>query len=449
MLNVTGYLIDWWAKNEAKCNSYPWAGRGFTACFQQTEGRGAWLDDTCNQVGISNCHPPVNMSIYTPEVYYGLHGMSNVHQCSSSIWFAADGGTILAKSKIGAIVEAINPRKSGDTSLGLVLSALSAGFAFVRVPASLGASVGTSVAGQAVTALQQAPGLGKAFLPNGSLDSQFKQLTSIQYSMGDVLGQFKINVANALNAAQSDFLLFSDLTRNGAYIGQLDSLNASTWKFTKTSNTFIVSQALQDNNIIITVAKDTNPFVVTQNLEKSPSPIAQRNAWHVNCHDNLTALNPGVCDNWWYDGKDSYSLFNLGERNQNYHNLMTLIFEKGWTTREDLFHGAGTCANASQIARTRLHPPSPIEDFTYDSHDLLNGPDWTGRIFVDPFALQASCSSNVRICQWNSTINPDLKEGRELFQRSVKLEFQFGTLKATQLGWNRLYTTQVGIQGSN
>ena len=45
----------------------------------------------------------------------------------------------------------INPVKPGDTSLGVVLSALSAGFAFISLAAELEATV-ASIAGQAETA---------------------------------------------------------------------------------------------------------------------------------------------------------------------------------------------------------------------------------------------------------------------------------------------------------
>ena len=113
----------------------------------------------------------------------------------------------------------VNPEIPGDTSLGLVLWALSAKFAFISLPAELEAGV-ASVAGQVPTALQQAPGLRKALLPTGSLDSEYKQLTDIESSMGDVPQQFQINVANTLNATQNDYPVFSSLTNNSSFIAK-------------------------------------------------------------------------------------------------------------------------------------------------------------------------------------------------------------------------------------
>ena len=313
----------------------------------------------------------------------------------------------MANSKIGQIVDEINPIKPGATSLGVVLWALAAGFAFIAVPAQLEVSLGLQVATQAGTALQQAPGLGKALLPTGSLDSEFKQLTSIQDSLGQVLSQTQVNVANALKSAQDNFDIFSNITANGAYIAKQPSLNASTAKVTSVLDTFIVSQALQANNIVITVARNTNPYEVSQNLSSSSSSIAQQNAWHVNCHDNFTKEQPGICDNWWYDGEDAYSLYNLGDLNKNYYELMNKIFDEGWTTPQALFYGAETCRNQSYSFNSVM-----------DNTTFSNGRDvsvgWTGQLYIRPYSLDAQCVANVRICNWNTTHDPYLQDGREL-----------------------------------
>lgn len=163
----------------------------------------------------------------------------------------------MSNAKVDRIVHQINLVKPGDTSLRLALSALSAGFAFVSLPAELEAGV-SSVAGQAATALQQAPRLGKALLPTGSLDSEYEQLTDIESAMRDVLAQFQINIATTLKAIQNDYAIFSSLASNGSFIAKQASLNVSTANITKTLNTFIVSQALQANNVIVTVATSTN-----------------------------------------------------------------------------------------------------------------------------------------------------------------------------------------------
>lgn len=405
ILNVSVYLQDWWIENRDRCNSPPYQDDGFASCYQQIVGQGRLLQLACNDISLS-CEKPPDFKAYTPVEYYVLQSIFGIWWWFNSIWYSAADGTLLANAKIGQIVNKINPVKPGDTSLGLILSALSAGFAFVNLPAGLEVSLATQAATQAATALQQAPGLGKALLPTGSLDSEFKQLTDIEDSLGDVLNQFQINVANTLKAAQDDWSLFLQLSQKGAFIAKQPSLNASTANITRTLNTFIVSQALQANNIIITVANNTNPYEVSRNLS-SGGRIAQQNAWHVNCQENFTTI-PGICSDWWYDGKDAYSLFNLGNRNENYYDLMIYMFEvEKWTAGEDLFHGARQCVIELEKSNFLLQ-----DDMNFESNH--KGVGWIGQLYIDPTTLEAQCSSNARICRWNSTNDLSLRNGREL-----------------------------------
>lgn len=191
-------------------------------------------------------------------------------------------------------------------------------------------------------------------------------------------------------------------------------LNASTADITKTLNTLIVSQALQANNIIITVAKSTNPSKVSQNQSAS-GPFAQQNAWHVSCQDSFTTI-PGVCDNWWYDGQAAYSLLNLGDINQNYYALMNQMFFEGWNTGKDLFWGAANCTFYQYRALT------PAYNFPWHWHSINdaesnhtqddNGVGWTGQISIDPSSLEISCGSNVRVCEWDRYHDPRVKGGK-------------------------------------
>ena len=221
-----------------------------------------------------------------------------------------------------------------------------------------------------------------------------------------------------MNASQSDFGIFSDLAQNGAYIAKRQSLNASTTRLTKVLKTFIVSQALQANNVIITVAFDTNPYEVTRNLSASSSEIAQANSWHVSCHDEFGKMPYGVCDNWWYDDKDAYSLFNLGQRNENYHDLMMQMFQEEWTTGEDLFHGARLCDRYSGNVQD-LYKIAP--DREYLEHYLNvseNHPSsmtgFNGDLYINSTSLAAGCSSNVRTCFWRKHHDLRIKNGAEL-----------------------------------
>ena len=78
--------------------------------------------------------------------------------------------------------------------------------------------------------------------------------------------------------------------------------------------------------------------------EKSATyPILPQNAWHVNCQDEYNDV--GVCDNWWYDSaaSEAFALFKLDSIGKNSNDLMSTMFQNGWTTGEDLFEGSMSC----------------------------------------------------------------------------------------------------------
>ena len=177
------------------------------------------------------------------------------------MWESAVAGDLFADQVVGKIIDTINPTLPADNSLGVLLSALSAGFAFLGVPGGQAGNAAARIGNQVVTtAIGQAPGLVKTLLPQGPLDSKLVQIHEIQHRLGDVTEQFQNNLAATLNATLSDFDTFRDMTANGAFIGSQPSLNLSTTRFTSILKTYVVSQALQANNIIITVARNLTPY---------------------------------------------------------------------------------------------------------------------------------------------------------------------------------------------
>ena len=85
---------------------------------------------------------------------------------------------------IGNIIAESNPVLPGDTSSGVLLSALSTGFAFLYFPAR-GAAATKSIA----TGVGQTPGLVKALRPTGFIDSEIKQMDNIEDNLALVLVQ--------------------------------------------------------------------------------------------------------------------------------------------------------------------------------------------------------------------------------------------------------------------
>ncbi|KAI9716465.1 MAG: hypothetical protein M1812_005360 [Candelaria pacifica] len=441
-LDVTRHLQEWWAKNEETCNTQPsYRGKGFAHCYRLIVGRGTFHNNACNDIS-TFCEAPANFSDYSPQEFYVLQSVHGIWWWYTSIWWAILDAGFLTSLNASAIVKEINPINPGDTSLGILLSALSAGFAFLAFPAG---QAGTAAGKLAATAIGQAPGLGKALLPTGSLDSEFTQLAGIESALSTVVQKFQITLANLLNNTLSDFTSFISFAADGYFIASPPSLNASVGNLTKILSTFIVSQALQANNIIATVAENTYPYNLTHGLDPyrmvpqdftlvfcsddsqptsdgsqpTEGPLKcmpkqykmnPQNAWHVNCQEPPNEY--GVCDNWWYDAKGggAYALFNLGKIGENYYDLMNTMFSQQWTSGEELFLGARNCS--WQIADAYQKKPLVSFDDT--------------KLFLDPLALKVGCNSNLRFCTWNQTNNPSKRD---------HLEFEYHQLQGCIYAW--------------
>ena len=235
ILEVTEYLQGWWNQHENECNT-KYSGKGFASCYQQKLGI---LNYACNDITVNPCYHPENAGNITIKDYYVLYSIMGIWTWYNSIWEATHIATLQADLPIGAIITEINPVLPGDTSLGVLLSALSAGFEFLGLPA--GGALATKFI---ATGAGQAPGLAKALQPTGSLDSEIKQMDEIEENLGLVLDQFQANIADALNATETDFTLFLNAAANGSFIADQPSLNATTTNLTRILKTFVVSQAL-------------------------------------------------------------------------------------------------------------------------------------------------------------------------------------------------------------
>ena len=386
-LGVTGYLTDWWNKHEAECNSTPYQGQGFAACYQQKHKD---LNYACSNITVEQCYHPSFSDNTTIQEYYVLYSIFGIWTWYNSIWQAAEDATLLADLQVGAIVDTINSYLPGDdalpgsTSLSVLLSALSAGLALLAFPA------GGEVSRLFSTAVQQAPGLTKALLPAGSLANAIKPLDQIESALGDILDQFQINVANTLASTQNNFTHFLNFAIDGSFVANQPSLSASTGSLSRVFKTFIVSQALQSHNIILTVAENFSIYELSHKTFVQPQngTMLPQNAWHVNCQDQPT-IDKGICDNWWVSNRtnNTYALFKLDKMETNFFALMNEIFDKGWTTGEDLFLEADACKVWQSFA--------------------------VGFPNLDPYTLKASCFSNLHVCSWNQTNDPRLKDGHE------------------------------------
>ena len=363
-LGMANYLTDWWRTNQNSCS----AGTNFVSCYQQLAGV---EEQQCDTTGPNMCDYPENFSGYTPQQAYTLYTIFAIWQWFQSIYDAIENADLSASGPVGKIVKLINPEVKQKQSLGDFMQALTAFAPLLTLPAQLGKAV-TSVT---ETAMRQSPGVLKQLNPTGTLDSEIVQISDIYDGLSTIKTTYQQNISNALALVQQDFETFSLFAANGSFIAPRASLEAETKNLTMALQTYIVSSCLTASNIMITLARETNPEQLVHNGSMTTTDLIQ-----CDSYDEY-----GVCSAWWYDPATNaaFGLSSLSNMETNYYDLMQTLFSNEWTTGADLFLGAKACA---------------------DYIAVFGG---TNTPALDPDTLVARCISNVQVCVWDQSCRPE------------------------------------------
>ena len=89
---------------------------------------------------------------------------------------------------------------------------------------------------------------------------------------------------------------------------------------------------------------------------------------------------------------DAYALFKLDDMEKNYNELMNTMFKNGWTTGEDIFVGSDDCFDLWYGNQGQQFPMLLHESDQY---------------------IIYFCFANLRVCDWNQTNDPRMKDGFE------------------------------------
>ena len=362
-LNMTEYLDEWWRANSMQCERW---NATFASCYQQLNG---YEQEQCEMTGPSMCNYPADFSGYTAHEAYTLYTIFAIWQWFESIYEAIGSADLSATGTVGKIVKTINPEIPSTQSLGDFLQALSALTPVISAPATLVEAFGKTL-GKAVTetAMRQSPGVVKQLNPTGTLDSEIVQVNNLYDGLSVMKTTYQHNISTALALVQGNFTTFSLFAADGAFIAPRSSLEADTQNLIRSLETYIVSQCLTANNMIVTLARDTNPYELAHN-----DSLTSSNLISCDSYDEY-----GVCSAWWYDPgtNAAYSLSSLTDPENNYYDLMETMFSSDWTSGSDLFLGAKYCAD----------------------YVAMNGGDKGPAL--DTTTMAPRCISNIQICVW-------------------------------------------------
>ncbi|KAL8950011.1 MAG: hypothetical protein Q9222_003920 [Ikaeria aurantiellina] len=381
VLNVTGYLEDWIVFNKQKCDDED---MGFADCFLYLEvGAGA----NCTAfTGRSQCPSPDSRTfsshVHGAQAYYVAFNIWNIQNWFFTYYMAIGGANGLTSDNIDTIARTLNlppPKKFPILDL---LAGLAWAFGLIS-PSGYAAAlpkIGTKITGLAaqapgeylLRAIQNAPTLSRNLMDSGSLGDSEVQVAALNSDLARIVSQLENNVQNSLVQVMSNFSLFFDFVEDGFFSTQIENLNTITQNVTLSLNTYIVSQALQDDDVIITRALNTD----INELQANGSAYQ----YDTGCYGYDEW---GMCGNWWYDSKNriSYGLESKKNMLNNYTDPLESLFNQGITTPELLFLNSQLCADAAGSTQGSA-PGTSLTKGLWDTE----------------------CISNMEICTWD-TVN--------------------------------------------
>jgi hypothetical protein len=254
----------------------------------------------------------------------------------NSYYNAVTAAGELAQAQLPALIELLDFPSTTHVTFDDILTSISAALSFTNPEEALLASFTRVAIGSSQVA--------SYLFPPGSTASQLLQISDLSQSLGGVTQALLGNVNAALPLVLSNATNFITMAGNGSFsVAPSSTLFNDTQSLLLGLNTYLVSQAFQANNIVLTRAKnyDINAEIISDGGNTN---------YQTSCGNGYDAL--GICDAWWHDAAANvtYGLMNWNSAGNNYHSEMEAIFTN-WTTPELLFTAAAGCYDSGSDAQ--------------------------------------------------------------------------------------------------
>lgn len=267
-------------------------------------------------------------------------------------------------NELQTIIDTIDPVQTVNAALDDILTALTVGLAFIP-------GFGGALIKGIIIAAQQAPGVAKYIFPTGTSDSETFDFKQISASLGTLVTQFKTNYVAALAEAENDLTSFLAFVENTPLSGEIPDLNSVVDQCLTSLYTYVISQAYQVSNVIITRQIDTDVNALSSN--------GTALNWDTGCGKGYGQY--GECSTFWYDPATSitYALYDTQTQTKDFNTEYQYFFN-GYSTGEILLKGADLCAQASHS--------------TQGSQAIVD---------TSPGGSTTYCLSNMQVCTWDLT----------------------------------------------
>ena len=266
-----------------------------------------------------------------------------MNQFFLSWWTAVGGAASIAADNIGQIVQLLDPLSQTNAILDDVLITLTGVFALVpglgyMVDDVEGFTEGWTAFAQVLeNVLFVVPQIGRWIFPIDSATSQVIQLAALSTQMGAIVQTVQNNLNKTLVEVMQNTTMFLAFASQGNFSTSAPSLPDQTNYLLYAFNTYIISQALNGNNIYGVIGLDSNPQALSFNGTKTNPAFS----FSSDCQGYN---EQNVCDAWWFSGRynSAFALDDFSHMTRSYGDILTTLLSN-YTTGELLFDGAYAC----------------------------------------------------------------------------------------------------------
>ena len=302
-----------------------------------------------------------------------------VNQFFLSWWTAVGDAASLAADNVGAIVQLLDPISDADAKLDALLITLTGHFALVPGASYLVSDIKdvtegfTAFAQVLQNVLFVVPQIGRWVFPIDSETSQVIQMSALGSQMASVVQTVQNNLNKTLVSAMTNTTEFLAFASQGNFSASAPLLPNQANYLLYAFNTYIISAALDGNNVYGTIGVDTNPQALATNGSKTAYDFSDCKGYN----------EQNICDNWWFSGRywSAFGLDDFSDIGRSYGDVLTTLFSN-YTTGELLFDGAYACNAEGNYGQ-------PVN------------------VTVNAAGLNTGCLSQLRVVTWDmSCTNP-------------------------------------------
>ena len=226
-------------------------------------------------------------------------------------------------------------------------------------------------------ALATVPNIGRYLFPTDTAESQLIQLADLSANFASILQQVQSNLNLTLVSVMANHTEFLAFAEQGNFSSKPQFLSDQANYLYYAFNTYLISQAMNGNNIYAVIGKGTDPVKLATN--------GTQLAYDIDCKNGLNEQS--VCDAWWWSGNynSSFTLDNFSHMERNYGDEMTQLFAN-LTTGELLFEGAYAC----------------------NSQGNFGGPV---NVTITTQGVNTACISQLKVLTWDMSCHKDDEKG--------------------------------------